>query len=218
MDNTTKKSHKKLISIILLIIASIAAVEICFGVMQHQVKQSLKIDGTYLHETKDMADFSLAATTGKKFDKESLKGKWTLMFFGFTNCGMVCPTTMAALNQMYKELQTQLPDNKLPQIVMVSVDPDRDSIARMKDYVKSFNPNFIGTRADINETVALEKQLHVAAAKIEIDGKGKSQYTINHTAEILVFNPNGQVQAYLSYPHNPEQMAKDYQAILKAAT
>jgi len=162
-----------------------------------------------------MNDFHLTDFNGKAFTNENLKGHWTMMFFGFTNCAMVCPTTMSALSGMYKQLQKELPQNQLPQVVMVSVDPDRDTQERMKDYVTSFNSQFKGVRADIAETVALEKQLHIVAAKIEVDGQGNNQYTVNHSAEILLFNPKGQVQAYLSYPHQAEQMAKDYSLIVK---
>lgn len=208
--------HKKLISIIVLVLAIVVSVEMYFGFLQrHEVANNVKIDGVFLAQTRAINDFHLTASNGKPFTKENLNGHWTMMFFGFTNCGMVCPTTMAALNDMYKQLEKDLPANQLPQVVMVSVDPDRDSLARMKSYVTSFNPNFIGTRADIGETVALEKQLHIAAAKMQVDGQGKNQYTINHSAEILLFNPKGQLQAYLSYPHQADQMVKDYKLITK---
>lgn len=208
--------NKKLISIILVVLVLVVSVEMYFGFLQrHEVANNVKIDGVFLAQTKEINDFHLTASNGKPFTKENLKGHWTMIFFGFTNCGMVCPTTMAALNDMYKKLEKDLPANQMPQVVMVSVDPDRDTLDRMKGYVASFNPNFIGTRAEIGETVALEKQLHIAAAKMQVDGQGKNQYTINHSAEILLFNPKGQLQAYLAYPHQPEQMAKDYKLIIK---
>ncbi len=210
-------SNKKLLCTILAIVAVVSAVEIYFGLLQRkEVVNNVKIDGVFLAQTQKINDFKLTATTDKTFSKADLKGRWTMMFFGFTNCGMVCPTSMAALNDMYKLLEKDLPANQLPQVVMVSVDPDRDSLKRMKDYVRSFNSNFIGARAPITDTVELEKQLHIAAAKIQADGQGKNQYTINHSAEVLLFNPEGEVQAFLSYPHEAGQMAKDYKLILKA--
>lgn len=219
MSNTaTSGKNRKIIFTILAIIALIAAIEIYFGVMQrHENASNVKIDGIFLSSPKEINHFNLSASTGKPFTKDNLTGQWTMMFFGFTNCSMVCPTTMAALNNMYKLLQKDLSANEMPQIVMVSVDPDRDTVKRMKEYVTAFNPNFIGARADIRETVTLEKQLHIAAAKMQVDGEGKNHYTINHSAEILLFNPKGELQAYLSFPHQPEQMAKDYKQIIKAA-
>ncbi len=168
-------------------------------------------EGVYLSQPRtDIINFTLTDNHGKPFTRDNLKGHWTMMFFGFTNCGMVCPTTLAALRDMYHTLQKKLPADQLPQVVMVSVDPARDSVARMNDYVNSFDSHFIGARADITETVKLEKNLHIAAAKIESNG----HYTINHSAEILLFNPLGQLQAFLSYPHHAPQMVKDYQDIL----
>lgn len=218
MSNQVKsRKNKIVVSIILTVVVLIAAIEIYFGFLQnHEVANNVKIDGVFLAQTKEMDDFHLTASNGKPFTKESLKGHWTMMFFGFTNCGMVCPTTMAALNDMYKKLEKDLPKEQMPQVVMVSVDPDRDSLQKMKEYVTTFNPNFLGARAEITETVALEKQLHIAAAKMQVDGQGKNEYTINHSAEVLLFNPKGQLQAYLSYPHQAEQMAKDYKLIIQS--
>lgn len=212
------KKNLKLIFIILAVIGLVAAIEIYFDLFRPSAKQpqKIKVDGIYLTTTHDIKPFTLQATNGQAFTQDDLKGHWTFVFFGFTNCGMVCPTSLAALNDMYKMLGKELPAEQLPQIVMISVDPDRDTIERMKDYLASFNPHFLGARADIKETVALENQLHIAAAKITADGQGTQQYTINHTAEILVFNPKGQVQAYLSYPHVAKQMAEDYQQMMKA--
>lgn len=216
MSRTASSKNTKLILVILIVIALVVSIEMYFGFLQrHEVANNVKIDGVFLAQTREINDFKLMASDGNSFTKENLKGHWTMMFFGFTNCGMVCPTTMAALGDMYKQLEKDLPLNQMPQIVMVSVDPDRDSVKRMKDYVSSFNSHFIGARAEIAETVALEKQLHIAAAKMQVDGQGKNQYTINHSAEILLFNPKGQLQAYLSYPHQADQMAKDYKLIIK---
>src|SRR5689334_17653699 len=154
MSNTrTKGGNKKIISIILIVIAIVFVIEIYFGFFEHkEVSNNIKIDGVFLPQTKEINDFNLTGSDGKPFTKANLNGQWTMMFFGFTNCGMVCPTTMAALSDMYKQLEKDLPKNQMPQVVMVSVDPDRDSQQRMKEYVTSFNPHFIGARANINET------------------------------------------------------------------
>lgn len=216
MRNTTQKSHKKIIGVILVVLALVVSVEMYFGFLHHpEVANNVKINGVFLANAKEINDFQLSSTQEKSFSKANLNGHWTMMFFGFTNCGMVCPTSMAALNGMYKLLEKDLPPTSMPQVVMVSIDPDRDTVQRMKEYVTSFNPNFLGARADINETIKLEKQLHITAAKIQ-NSPEKNDYYFNHSAEVLIFNPKGQLQAYLSYPHNAEEMAKDYKLILKA--
>ena len=137
-----------------------------------------------------------------------------MLFFGFTNCGYVCPTTLTELNKMYQILQKELPEKSLPQVVLVSVDPERDSVPRMHDYINAFNSKFIGIRADVSETERLENQLHIAAMKVPMEGKS-DQYMINHSAEILLINPEGKIQAYLSFPHKADRLAADYRLILK---
>lgn len=182
----------------------------------HDAK-NIKIDGFVLAPAKQITDFRLTDSNGGAFNKAKLRGHWTLMFFGFTNCAKVCPTTLVALNTMYKTLQKDLPAEKLPQVMLVSVDPERDSVARLKGYVGSFNPRFIGATGTEADLTALEKQMHIVAVKVQA-GSGKNDYYYDHSAEILLINPNAEVQAYMSYPHQPEQMVKDYKLILSTIT
>jgi protein SCO1/2 len=187
-----------------------------FGIFRFIPKQQeARIDGVVLTNPQAMMNFQLTDNRGNAYSQADLQGHWTMMFFGFTNCGMVCPTTMAALNQMYKALQQEIPDNQLPSIIMVSVDPERDTVARMNEYVNAFNPNFIGLRGDMTQIEALEKNLHLVSVKMQA-GTGKNQYTINHSAEIMIFNPHGQLQALMAYPHKPDQMEQDYKTLLKS--
>lgn len=177
---------------------------------------TVKINGVYLSQPQLIKDFHLTDQHGQPFSLANLKGHWTLLFFGFTNCGSVCPTTLAALNKMYPQLQKDLAAAQIPQIVMVSVDPQRDTVARMNDYINAFNKDFIGIRGSAAETTQLERQLHVLAERVQGADANKDHYSVNHTAEIMVINPNGGIQAYLSYPHEAEQMATDYRRILQA--
>jgi protein SCO1/2 len=219
MRSKHQKSHKKLITVILSVLIGVAAVAMYFAVSHKREPVTVaQIDGVFLPTPKDISDFKLTDNAGQAFTKESLKGHWTLMFFGFTNCGMVCPTTMSALNKMYTTLAMDVPRDQMPQVVMVSVDPDRDSVQRMNEYVTSFNPHFIGARAQMPQIESLEKELHLVAVKMDVEGQGKDNYTINHSAEILVFNPNGQLQAFMSSPHKPEQMVKDVKSMLMTST
>ncbi len=215
-----ERSHGKLIGLLLLFVAAIVGFVIYFGVIkpqqQYHARAQVKIDGVFLPAPKEITDFNLTDNKGNAFTKENLKGRWTMMFFGFTNCGYVCPTTLSALNKMYQSLQKDLSENQLPQVLFISVDPDRDSIKRINSFVSSFNANFIGARAEIEELAALEKQLNIAVVKMMPPGKGKDRYNIDHSAEILLFNPDGKLQAYFSFPHEAPQMIKDYKAIIAA--
>jgi len=173
-----KKSNCKLIAMLVIGMVVVTSAALYFGIIRdHRVLPvtPVKIDGLFLTQPRtDIAPFNLLATDGSPFTRESLKGHWSLVFFGFTNCGMVCPATLAALKGMYINLEKVLPKDKMPKVIFITVDPDRDDINKIKQYVTGFNSNFIGARADIAETVALENQLHIAAAKIQADGNGKN--------------------------------------------
>jgi protein SCO1/2 len=215
-----QKSHIKTIIIILAIVALFTAMVFYFGFFKSTPPVRMKeiqIAGVVLPSPKSIEDFNLIDNQGNAFTKQNLQGHWTLMFFGFTNCGMVCPTTMAAMNQMYKGLQQELPNNKLPQVVLVTVDPDRDTQEKMNQYVTTFNPHFMGVRANMQETMKLEHQLNIAAVKVQAEGMGKNHYSMDHSTETLLINPDAQVVAYFSYPVKPAQMVKEYKLVISAS-
>lgn len=212
-NNLQQKNHKSAFLIILAV--AITMVIVYFGVFNHQKPNGthVKINGVFLPEAKDVADFQLIDNHGNLLTKKTLQGHWTMMFFGFTNCSYICPTTLAALNKMYKTLQQELPDNQLPQVLFVTVDPDRDTVQRLNSYMNSFNSHFIGAREKNDlDTEELEKQMHVVAIKTPTHDK--KNYNVDHSAEIIVLNPSTKVQAFMSYPHQPEEMVKDYKLIL----
>lgn len=204
------------ILIIVVIIAAISLGGLIYRGKNHQPAESqvvLNIDGTVLPNTRLIHPFKFTDTHEKVFTNANLQNHWTLLFFGFTNCGYVCPTTLAELGKMYDNLKGELPAELMPQVVMVSVDPERDTTARMTDYLKSFNAAFIGIRASIPETNALANQMSVVFAKVQMPN---GDYTINHSAEIMLLDPNGNLRAFLSYPHKADQMMKDYITIVRA--
>ena len=123
--------------------------------------------------------------------------------------------TLTELNRMYHDLQKTLPEKDLPTIIFVTVDPERDSVAVMKKYMESFDNHFIGAQAGIAETESLEHQLHITAVKIREKGDPENDYSMNHSVEILLFNPKAELQAYLAYPHKAKQMEKEYKLILE---
>lgn len=174
---------------------------------------SALLNGFYLPTATEINNFHLTDSQGHKLDKQHLKGQWTLMFFGFTNCAMICPKTLSALNKMYQDLETSLPKNNLPKIVFISIDPERDTPARIQSYLHAFNSHFIGAAYQA-DTALLMKQLNIAVARIKASDEGNDHYTLDHTAQIFIFNPAGKLQAYLDYPHEAERLIADYKTIL----
>lgn len=174
----------------------------------------VNINGIYLLKPITINNFELIDNHNHSFTKDNLKNHWTLLFFGFTHCSLICPVTLSALNQMYELLQKTIPNQYLPQVVFISVDPERDTIERLNQYITSFNTHFIGASTTMEKTVALEKELHITATVVQSNDSNGTQYTINHSTAILLINPSAKIQAYFSYPPEPKQMAKDYYAII----
>lgn len=184
-----------------------------------QTVEKLNINGFVLPELQAVEAFTLIDDNGQPFTEKNLHDQWHLLFFGFSHCGFVCPTTMAELNKMYKQLQGRLPEALLPQVVMISVDPHRDTVKRLHTYVRAFNDHFKGARGDSKAVNALQKQFHIIAVKIPASkntgGDKNHEYTISHSSEIMVIDPQGRLRAFLSYPHESVQMAHDYELILQ---
>ncbi|MCH9756414.1 MAG: SCO family protein [Gammaproteobacteria bacterium] len=171
--------------------------------------------GTLLSAPRPVQDFALIGTDGSPFSQNNLKHHWTMMFFGFTRCGFVCPTTMAELGKMYRILENQHV-SPLPQVMMVSIDPARDDLAQLRRYVAAFHPNFQGARGSEEMTRAMTKALGVAYAKIAANPNAPAtEDDIEHTGAVMLFNPDGHLAAFFTTPHQAKNLADDYQLLLK---
>ncbi|HHF7373553.1 SCO family protein [Legionella bozemanae] len=165
--------------------------------------------GTYLENPRPVNRFSLTGIDAKSFDNKSLKGKWTIMFFGFTNCGYVCPTTMAELTKMYHLLEDKGVKN-LPRVVMISIDPERDNQEKLGSYVTSFHPDFYGARGDEESIKLMTREMGIAYAKVIEQGNDSKNYDIQHSGALMLFNPQGELNAFFTTPHHADLLAKDY--------
>lgn len=164
--------------------------------------RELKANGGLVLETpRRFTDFALVDHHGQPFTKENLKGKWTLIFFGFTQCPDICPTTMATLNKTVDKLRSS--EKEAYQVVMVSVDPERDTVDKLAEYVPFFNPDFVGVTGDPYQILNLTAQLNIAYHKVEM---GEADYTVDHSSQIVLINPMGDYHAILRAPHYPETL------------
>lgn len=157
--------------------------------------------------------FSLTDHTGAVFDLDRLKGHWTLMFFGFTHCPDVCPTAMFTLARVVEQLG-DLPAEDMPAVVMVSVDPNRDSPETLASYVPYFNPDFVGVTGDMPQILGLTGSMGVAFAYTPAEGAGED-YNVDHTASIFLVDPAGRLAAVFGAPHDANDIAHDYRLILE---
>ncbi|CAD6531208.1 hypothetical protein LMG28727_02781 [Paraburkholderia kirstenboschensis] len=139
------------------------------------------------------SNFSLPDTSGKIRTMADYKGKVVVLFFGYTHCPDVCPTTMAELSQALQQLGPE--DAKRVQVLFVTVDPERDTDALLAQYVPAFNPTFVGLRpADEAQLKKVAKDFRVYYAKVP--GKTPDSYTMDHTAASYVFDPEGKLRLF----------------------
>ena len=146
--------------------------------------------------------FTLAGTDGKPFASSKLNGKPAAMFFGFTHCPDVCPTTLARLARLRKQLGQG--DDALS-IVFVTVDPERDTPAEVGNYLKLFNTPVVGLTGTPAQVEQVKKQFGIDSRKVEQPGGG---YSVDHTAAVILLDKNGQFVATLS-PEEGDQVALD---------
>jgi len=143
--------------------------------------------------TQFASDFSLPDTSGKIRTLADYKGKVVVLFFGYTHCPDVCPTTMAELSQALQQLGPE--DAKRVQVLFVTVDPERDTPQLLAQYVPAFNPSFVGLRPASDEQLAkLAKGFRVYYAKVP--GKTPDSYTMDHTAASYVFDTDGKLRLF----------------------
>ena len=140
-------------------------------------------------EPRRIKPFSLLDETGSAVDTSDLTGQWSLLYFGFTYCPDICPTTLGVLNRAVK--QTQIP----PQVVLVSVDPERDTPAVLGQYLASFNPSFKGYTGTFDDVVGLATNVNIAFGKIP--GAEPGTYTVDHSSSIDVVDPFGRYAGFI---------------------
>ena len=177
-------------------------------------KDRSQFHGTLLENPRDVNGFELTGIDHAPFNNASLQGHWTMVFFGFTSCGSICPITMAELGKMYQLLEEKKVKT-LPEVVMVSLDPDRDSLAKLEHYVHVFNPHFFSARGDEEAVAEMTHEMGIVYAKIAHKGSEDAQsYDIEHTGTVMLFNPQGKLSAFFTTPHHSEQLAQDYQLLV----
>lgn len=171
------------------------------------------LEATVLPEARELKPFILRDHDNQPFNLERLKGHWNFLFFGFTNCPDVCPTTLKVMQDVWQKLPTRPGDKGHPKMFFVSVDPDRDSLDMLKQYVTYFDPSFIGVTGNLDEIDNLTGQLGVLYGYDEKKNTGANDYIVNHSAQLLLIDPQGQLRAVISPPHDSTTIARNYQVI-----
>lgn len=157
-------------------------------------------------------DFALTDHHGRPRTLADFRGKVVVMFFGYTQCPDVCPTTLSELAEAMRRLGA---DAARVQVLFVTVDPERDSAELLGHYVPAFEPSFLGLRGDAEALARTAKEFKVVYQKQP--GSTPATYTMDHSAGAYVFDPQGRLRLYVSYGAGPDLFAHDIRELLRTA-
>ncbi len=155
-------------------------------------------------------DFVLHDPEGKQRTLADFRGKAVVVFFGYTQCPDVCPTTLAALAEAMKQLG---PDADRVQVLFITVDPDRDTADLLSKYVPAFDHRFLGLRGNAQETERVAKEFKILYQKQP--GTSPGSYTMDHSAGTFIFDPQGRLRLYVGLAQGPDVFAHDLRELLK---
>lgn len=183
--------------------ALVAVVAIVAGVLvAQQLRPKLPEYALYYQQPRVLAPFQLTDHFGEPFTNVSLRDKWSLVFLGYTSCPDICPTTLQEINFNFDAIK-QLAENT--QLLLVSVDPRRDTVKRLAEYISYFNDEFIAVTAGHDVLFPFVRQLGLMYALT--DDAANDNYLVDHSASLLVINPAGQIVALFKPEHTPGQIA-----------
>lgn len=157
-------------------------------------------------------DFDLTDHNGQQRHLGDFAGKVVVMFFGYTQCPDVCPTTMTEMSAIKKALGK---DGERLQVLFVTVDPERDTPELLKAYMENFEPSFLALRTTPEKLVALTRDYKIYYKKVE--GSTPSAYTMDHSAGSYLYDPKGKLRLFSRYGSPQEALSKDIQALLSGA-
>ncbi|MFK3974146.1 SCO family protein [Pseudomonas sp. NPDC087358] len=154
-----------------------------------------------LPQSRDVPNLKLTDQDGQPVELDSLKDKWTLLFFGYTFCPDICPTTLAQLRQIKSELPKEAVDRL--RIVLVSVDPNRDTPQQLKQYLGYFDKQFLGLTAPVDTLQKLANAVSIPFIPADIS---KPNYTVDHSGNLALLGPDGTQRGFIRGPLNNQKL------------
>lgn len=194
---------RRILAPILAIAALAAGVVIALGLLQPPEPDRQLSGGVLLDEPRPVRDFELLDEDAEAFGREQLEGHWTAIFPGFTNCPDICPTTLGVLRTAYETLGDHVDSW---QVIFLSVDPERDRPEALREYVGYFSEDFKALTGDKDTIGQLAADLSVAYQYTPNENGG---YTVDHTAAIVLIDPQGRVAGFLQPPYRPDSLSAD---------
>jgi protein SCO1/2 len=209
---------------LLYVIISLAAGAIGFLAFQKSAELPQPEHALYYQQAREIKDFQLTDHHNQAFTKANLANKWSWIFFGYTSCPDVCPTTLQELNFVYDDLKAI---NSTTQVLLVSVDPNRDTPEKLAQYIAYFNIEFIALTADHGVLFPFARNLGLMYAINEPEGENaeKDSYLIDHSASLVLVNPQGKITAIFRPKQalgvlptiDGEKLVSDFARIVKLA-
>ena len=172
-------------------------------------QSELQLNGAIVFDKpRRFEDFEILDQNGEPFTKDDLTGQWSLLFFGFTHCPDICPTTMADMARLKQNLPADIAEQT--QGVLVSLDPARDTPELLNDYVAYFDPEFVGVTGDFLQIRRFANQVNVAFTKVT---QG-DDYTVDHSGNIVIINPYGDYHGFFKPPFELAKLKATYSSIV----
>ena len=171
--------------------------------------EQLRVNGAIvLDKPRIFSDFELTDHRGEVFNIDRFRDTWTIVFFGFTNCPDICPTTLAVLNDTYSKMKES--EKEKLQVVMISLDPERDTVEALADYVPYFNEQFIGVTGNKHLIRRLTAEINIAYNKVPLAG---DDYTVDHSTQLVLINPKGHYHGFFKAPHSETMLRSTWRSI-----
>lgn len=195
--------------ILLIASAFLAGLMLCFAVLLMVVGRGA---GPITGPSAVGGPFRLVDQDGRAVTEQDLKGRPTLVFFGFTHCPDVCPTTLFEVSEVLEKLG---PDAEKVNAVFITVDPERDTPELLRNYVPAFDPAFVGLYGDAAATQRVAKEFKVLYRKVP--GSTPDTYTMDHSAGMFVFDPQGRLRLYVGHGTAADALAQDLRTLLASS-
>lgn len=210
-DNKPSGFKHVLTAIIVIALATVAGIWAARAVLEHKSVPD-ELEATRFPTAREILPFSLIDHNNAVFDNNALGQRWSFVFFGYTHCPDVCPTTLSVLNSVAHKLGDLEEDIRF---VFVSVDPERDTPAQLAQFVSYFNDDFIGVTGTAEGIDQLTRQLGVMHLRVDTEN-GASGYLVDHTASVFLFDPDGRYHAVFSPPLSADAITDDFRKMLQA--
>ena len=197
--------------VILGIVATTAGIWSANIILDRQVNLK-ELQATRFPVARELAPFTLVDHNNEVFNETTLRQRWSFLFFGYTHCPDVCPTTLSVLNSVAQRLQDVDDDIRF---VFISVDPERDTPEKLARFVSYFNKNFIGVTGTEQQIEQFTRELGIMHMRVAAE-ENATAYLVDHTASVLLIDPDGRYHAVFSPPLSAGKISDDFRKILKA--